>query len=96
MQILINIYFLLSGRANSGYSSRSRGGGRGGMSRGRGAIGRGDPRNDREGSETSDRGGSYRYVLIIAIFGKISNLPLIKRQFYILIILLRYQRKLLS
>ena len=51
--------FLLIGRGNSGYSSRSRGG-RGGGARGRGGSARVEHRNDREGSETSERGGSFR------------------------------------
>ena len=54
-------YYIL-GRGNSGFNTRSRGG-RGGPSRGRGTIGRGDHRNDREGSETSERGGGFRYEI---------------------------------
>jgi len=57
---LVGGYRDSQGRGASGYGPRSRGGGRGAGSRGRGGNNRVDHRNDREGSETSERGGSFR------------------------------------
>ena len=54
------MYIQILGRGSSGYGSRSRGNARGGGSRGRGGSSRVDHRNDREGSETSERGASFR------------------------------------
>jgi len=48
------------GRGGGGYVARGRGGGRGSGPRGRGGNVRMEHRNDREGSETSERSGTFR------------------------------------